>query len=161
MREGADFLKEQLDKANNGTLFVDDCHALDGSSKEGRTLVMQLMHAAEDLRDTTTIILAGYKEAVEEKVFAADEGFRSHFSCLTFDDMTFDELKSIMWSLVRQHEWTVEDSRVVDVAARRVSRGSGTRGFANARSRCTLLACSSLRGQSMYATLSHTNSFVF
>ena len=76
---------------------------------------------------------AGYKEEIEEKLFAADPGFKSRFSCAVFEDFTFDELKKILWSLIEQYEWTVEDQCVVDVAARRVSRGRGTRGFANAR----------------------------
>ena len=133
MREGADFLKEKLDEAKDGVLFIDDAHAMDAGSKEGRALVMQLLHAADELRETTSIIIAGYKEEIEEKLFAADPGFKSRFSCAALEDFTFDELRKILWSLIEQYEWTVEDPKVVDVAARRVSRGRGMRGFANAR----------------------------
>ena len=133
MREGDDFLKEKLDEAKDGVLFIDDAHAMDAGSKEGRALVMQLLHAADELRETTSIIIAGYKEEIEEKLFAADPGFKSHFSCAALEDFTFDELRKILWSLIEQYEWTVEDPKVVDVAARRVSRGRGMRGFANAR----------------------------
>lgn len=40
---------------------------------------------------------------------------------------------AILTSLTKRYEWTVEDKRVLEVAARRVSRGRGVRGFANAR----------------------------
>ena len=133
MREGADFLKEQLGKAKDGVLFIDDAHSMDAGSKDARALVMQLLHAADELKESTSIILAGYKEEIEEKLFAADPGFRSRFTCAVLDDFTFDELRKILWSLIEQYDWTVEEPYVVDVAARRVSRGRGTRGFANAR----------------------------
>ena len=68
MREGPQFLKDQLEEASGGCFFVDDAHALDPNSKEGRALVMQLLRAADEMRESTSIILAGYREEIEQKV---------------------------------------------------------------------------------------------
>ena len=95
--------------------------------------MLQLLRAADELRAETSIILAGYKEEIENKLFAADAGFRSRFISATFEDLTYDELLSVLKSLVSKYDWKVEDTRVLSVAARRVSRGRGVRGFANAR----------------------------
>jgi len=39
-------------------------HALDAGSKDGRALVMQLLRAADELKESTSFILAGYKEEI-------------------------------------------------------------------------------------------------
>ena len=53
---------------------------------------------------------------------------------MTFEDFTTPELRVILSRMIESYKWGLEDARVVDVAARRVARGRGVKGFANARS---------------------------
>jgi uncharacterized ferredoxin-like protein len=41
--------------------------------------VTVLLTAAENKRQTLTIILAGYKDEIESKLYCADPGFKSRF----------------------------------------------------------------------------------
>jgi hypothetical protein len=79
-----------------------------------------------------TIILAGYKDDIENKLYAANSGMSSRFQDVQFDD--FDETQlALIWKLrCRETGWTCDES-VAQVAARRVGRQRGSKGFGNAR----------------------------
>ena len=47
---------------------------------------------------------------------------------VTFEDFEFPELKVILGRNIAKYQWTLEDPRVVDVAARRIARGRGVKG---------------------------------
>ena len=208
-----------------------------------------LLTAAENKRDSLTIILAGYKDEIEGKLYTSDAGFKSRFRQVegggdrhswdekkgqarshgtrvlfaerrvrrayatsslprvqvTFEDFNYPELRVILKGLIDKYSWTCQvcafnmaytsdgarmlsarcgrvhksdatdvcssrlhlivpaiptlyhslfffrlhvavvyrrprqDPRVVDVAARRVARGRGVKGFANARTCRTAL----------------------
>ena len=135
LREGGDFAKGLIAQAMGGVLFIDEAHALDpGASKEGKGIVGQILTVAENKRTEISIILAGYKEDIEDKLYAADPGLSSRFKAIEFEDFCFEELRAILIGLVKKHHWGIKDARVVDVAARRIARGRGVKGFANARS---------------------------
>ena len=67
---------------------------------------------------------------------------RHSFRDIIFDDFTQPELKEIWTEMAGTNNWRLEPT-VAEVASRRVSRGRGVKGFANARSvrrtACTLL----------------------
>ena len=135
VREGADFAKDRIKDAMGGVLFIDEAQSLDpANSKEGRSIVTQLLTVAENHRTEISIIIAGYKDEIEDGLYGADPGFKSRFRTIMFDDFNNDELRSILVGLIKKQTWAIEDKRVVDVAARRVARGRGIKGFANARS---------------------------
>lgn len=134
VREGADYAKDCIKNAMGGVLFIDEAHGLDpANSKEGRSIVTQLLTVAENKRTEISIIIAGYKDEIEDKLYGADPGFKSRFRTIPFDDFNNDELRSILVGNIKKQTWAIDDKRVVDVAARRIARGRGIKGFANAR----------------------------
>ena len=58
---------------------------------------------------------------------------KSRFRDVRFEDFTEKELKAIFVDLVEGKDWRVGSPRVAAIAALRISRGRGTKGFGNAR----------------------------
>jgi len=76
VREGADFAKDRIKDAMGGVLFIDEAQSLDpANSKEGRSIVTQLLTVAENHRTEISIIIAGYKDEIEDGLFSS----ASHF----------------------------------------------------------------------------------
>ena len=124
-----------------GVLFLDEAYDLDPANNPiGRAIMAEIMSAAEDHRDTVTIILAGYKTDIENKLYAYNSGMASRFIDIQFDDFTVDQLENIWNDLCAEKGWKQEKkhneakSKVSLVASRRVARGMGTKTFGNARS---------------------------
>jgi hypothetical protein len=62
-------------KLHGGVIFIDDAHDLDPrSSAEGRAIFNDILRIAEDCRETVTIILAGYRSDIEQKLMAYNPG---------------------------------------------------------------------------------------
>ena len=121
----------------------------------------EIMSVAEDHRDRVTIILAGYKDDLEQKVakkskqnctfyihsslifpffhllffqlFAFNPGMSSRFQNIHFEDFDVKQLADI-WdtSMCKKQGWKSEE-KVTNIAAARVARGIGKKGFGNAR----------------------------
>ncbi|KOO33353.1 aaa central region [Chrysochromulina tobinii] len=126
--------------ADNGVLFIDEAYQLDpAKNSEGKAIVNQLLTAAEEKRETLSIIFAGYKDDTEEKLYAYgfNPGLKSRFRDILFEDFTQPELKEIFVEFAEKHKWTL-DTSVAEVASRRVARRRGVKGFANARDVRTL-----------------------
>ena len=139
-RMGPKDFSDLVDQADGGVLFIDEAHALcEGDPKSSKAVITVLQTAAENKRDSLTVILAGYKDEIESKLYASDPGFKSRFRSVNFEDFTMPELRTILKRRIEHYKWTLEDPRVVDVAARRVARGRGVKGFANARTCRTAL----------------------
>ena len=137
VRKGADEAAQAIEEAMGGVFFVDEAYMLEpDSSKEGRAILTQLLTVAEDRRTEISIILAGYKDDIENKLYAANPGVKSRFQRgeIMFEDYNEAELRRILLGMVHKHRWRLEDERVTNVVARRVARARGTKGFANARS---------------------------
>jgi len=119
--------------ADNGVLFIDEAYQLDpAKNSEGKAIVNQLLTAAEEKRETLSIIFAGYKDDTEEKLYGFNPGLKSRFRDILFEDFTQPELKEIFVEFAEKHKWTL-DTSVAEVASRRVARRRGVKGFANAR----------------------------
>ena len=124
--------------ADNGVLFIDEAYQLDpAKNSEGKAVVNQLLTAAEEQRETMTIIFAGYKDDIEEKLYGFNPGLKSRFRDILFEDFTQPELREIFLELARKNGWPL-DANVAEVASRRVARRRGVKGFANARDVRTL-----------------------
>ena len=133
-REGGDKAAKLIDECVDGVLCVDKAAALNPrKSNEGRAVLNQLLAAAETHRERLTIILCDDKDELEEKVYAYDPGMKSRFRDVKFEDFSEKELRAIFVDLVANRQWTLHAPRVANVAARRLARGRGTRGFGNAR----------------------------
>lgn len=136
------------DEEGGGVVFIDEVYQLDPmANAEGRAITNAVLSAAENKRTTMTFIVAGYKEDVQEKWLASNDGLASRFPfTIEFDDFEEAELRSIFLSVVQTSGWRLEAPRAVDgsgdlprvdvatIAARRLARGAGRKGFANARS---------------------------
>ena len=117
-----------------GVLFLDEAYDLDPAhNPEGRTIVNEIMNVAEDHRDQVTIILAGYKDEIQRKLYSFNPGMPSRFVSVPFEDFDEDQLALVWEKFCRDGRWQTS-REVTRVAARRVARGIGSKGFANARS---------------------------
>ena len=116
-----------------GVFFLDEAYDLDvANSSEGRAIMAELMVIAEDQRDKVTIIIAGYKEDIESKIYAHNIGMASRFQTIHFEDFSQIELGEIWKSYCVKSDWACEQS-VSDVVSRRIARSKGIKGFGNAR----------------------------
>ncbi|RYG68473.1 hypothetical protein EON64_05110, partial [archaeon] len=104
------------------------------------------MDVTESEGEKLSVIIAGYKDDVVEKFFACNQGLPSRFThVVDFVDFDVDQLLEIFVSMVEEKGWKLEPSirgHTVDIATivtRRLARGSGKRGFGNARAVRNLL----------------------
>lgn len=120
-------------KTVGGVLFLDEAYDLKPSSeREGQAILAEIMAAAENHRDVLTIILAGYKEDIEKELFSYNVGMPSRFELITFDDFTEEDLLLEWKKKCSDDKWKCP-AQIANVAARRLARGIGRKGFGNAR----------------------------
>lgn len=127
------------DTAAGGVLFLDEAYDLDPANlREGRHIMADIMKVAEDCRDKVSIILAGYKDDIENKLYAFNSGMRDRFRAITFEDFSENELAEVWLGMCKTAGWTEANipgqMSVSRVAARRLSQRRTVKGFANARS---------------------------
>ncbi len=140
-----DSFVKMVDAAKGGTLFIDEAYRFSPSKgasgpNASNSILDHLLEMAEDesFRNTTTVILAGYKDEIEN-LLTYNEGFSSRFSCLfIFPDYTEFQLKSILLYMVRERGFRFQTRKecgapIATILARRLQRESGKKGFANAR----------------------------
>ena len=136
-------VEEDVDKARihplgveatvGGVLFLDEAYDLDPKSNDtGRSILAEIMSVAEDHRDKVTIILAGYRDDIETKLFGFNVGMASRFDVLTFDDFTPHQLEEIWNGHCTEQKWKCNDN-VTQIVVRRLQRRIGKKGFGNAR----------------------------
>lgn len=117
-----------------GVLFVDEAYDLDPKNNtEGRAILNEIMSVAEEFRDSVTIILAGYKDDIKQKLVAFNAGMSSRFKTVNFADFSQDQIAAIWSKNCKDNAFKCERD-VTNVAARRIARGIGRKGFGNARS---------------------------
>jgi Cdc6-like AAA superfamily ATPase len=92
-----------------------------------------LMVSAEDDRDKISIILAGYKEDIQKKLYDANPGMASRFTTVNFADYDDEQLAAICRGMAEKLIRMPLEPNVDAVAARWVGQGRGE-GFGNARS---------------------------
>ncbi|RLN36908.1 hypothetical protein BBO99_00005556 [Phytophthora kernoviae] len=130
---GADEFRLKLKKAMGGVLFIDEAYELDpiGDFK-GKPIVAELLTAAEDKRDDLSIILAGYEDDIQKKLYAYNDGLPSRFIEVVFEDFDAQDLEVIWDELAQGREWEYEKA-IAKVACRRLAKAAGRKGFGNAR----------------------------
>ena len=75
-------VKEVIDKAKGGVLFIDEAYSItenDHSDSYGRECLTELTKALEDYRQDLVVIVAGYPEPME-KFFDSNPGLKSRFN---------------------------------------------------------------------------------
>lgn len=133
-------LIEGLLKDGGGAIFIDEAYQLvQGNSFGGGQVLDFLLAEVENLTGKIVFILAGYQKPME-KFFAHNPGLPSRFPHeLKFADFNDAELMLILESWI---ERTYNKQMKIDggpgglycrIVARRIGRGRGRDGFANAR----------------------------
>ncbi|KAJ5114222.1 hypothetical protein N7456_002756 [Penicillium angulare] len=131
---------EQLLKDGGGVVFIDEAYQMTQSGTFGGGQVLDFLLAeVENLTGKIVFILAGYQRPME-KFFAHNSGLPSRFPhSLMFDDFDDTELMVIINSWIEKtwkKQMKVDDGLgglYCRILARRIGRGRGREGFANAR----------------------------
>jgi replication-associated recombination protein RarA len=131
--DGADEFRLKIGKATGGVLFIDEAYVLDpvGDFK-GKPIVAELLTAAEDKRDDLSIILAGYEDDIQKKLYAYNDGLPSRFEEVSFEGFDAQDLEVIWDRLAKDRGWEYEKA-IAKIACRRLAKAAGRKGFGNAR----------------------------
>ena len=128
--------RRMLDRAMGGVLFIDEAYYLYRAADPqdfGQEAIDILLQVMENDRDKLVVILAGYKDRMEE-FFESNPGMRSRIAHhLDFAAYELDELMAIGRGMLEQSQYYLSDE--ADVAMREyLTRQMQTSEFANARS---------------------------
>ena len=112
---------EVIKSAMGGVLFIDEAYSLvqnDTGGDYGHEAVSTLIKAMEDCRGKFCVILAGYKNPMNEMI-ATNQGFQSRIG-FTLDFPNYDrkELSQILDIMLKAREYSVSDAakeRMLDI----------------------------------------------
>src|SRR5215470_18686738 len=128
--------KEVLKRAMGGVLFIDEAYYLHRPENErdhGQEAIEILLQVMENQREDLVVILAGYRQRIEN-FFVSNPGFRSRIAHhIDFPDYDAGELLAITEVLAAQSEYRLSPAArdaMIDYIARRREQPN----FANARS---------------------------
>ena len=128
--------KEVLKRAMGGVLFIDEAYYLHRPENEkdyGQEAIEILLQVMENQREDLVVILAGYRQRIEN-FFISNPGFRSRIAHhIDFPDYDAGELLAIAEVLAAQSEYRLSPAAheaMIDYIARRREQPN----FANARS---------------------------
>ncbi len=128
--------KEVLKKAMGGVLFIDEAYYLYRRENErdyGQETIEILLQVMENQREDLVVILAGYKDRMDE-FFRSNPGIRSRIAHhLDFPDFTLDELMQIAEMMLAQQKYYLDDAAREAFRAY-IERRMALPDFANARS---------------------------
>jgi probable Rubsico expression protein CbbX len=100
--------RDALKKAYGGVLFIDEAYYLHRPENErdyGQEAIEILLQAMENERDKLVVILAGYKNRMDE-FFSSNPGMQSRVAHhIEFPDFTVDELMRIGDLMLEQREY--------------------------------------------------------
>ncbi len=130
----AERTRSVMESALGGTLLIDEAYALarGGEQDFGREAIDTIVKFMEDHRDDLAVIAAGYPEEMEHLI-QANPGLESRFArTIHFPDYTTEELVAIFESMSGQHEYHLDETGALQLAAVIHAEPRG-RGFGNAR----------------------------
>lgn len=106
-------VKQVIDKAKGGVLFIDEAYALSNHGPEGdfgQEAIDTLNKAMEDYRDDLIVIVAGYPDLMQEFI-ASNPGLHSRFNkTITFPDYSADELYEIFTYMSQEQDYHVSEA---------------------------------------------------
>ncbi len=108
----ANKVREQVKHALGGILFIDEAYSLarGGEKDFGKEAIDALVKSMEDHKNNLILILAGYKEEMEQ-FLKVNPGLKSRFPIhIEFDDYSIDELIEIAESMITDREYTLSKS---------------------------------------------------
>ncbi len=128
--------KEVLKRAMGGVLFIDEAYYLykeDNERDYGAESVEILLQIMENQRDDLVVILAGYKDRMDD-FFRSNPGMSSRIAHhIDFPDYTVEELAAIAGLIAAEHEYVLPED-TVRVLRDYLDKRMRQPRFANARS---------------------------
>ena len=128
--------REVIKKAMGGVLFIDEAYYLykpDNERDYGQESIEILLQVMENNRDDLVVILAGYKDRMDQ-FFHSNPGFRSRVAHhIDFPDYSNDELLQISDLMLEQQNYRLS-AKARDVLATYIEARRHQPHFANARS---------------------------
>jgi stage V sporulation protein K len=108
-------VKEQIEKAKGGILFIDEAYALargsvglDDGKDFGKEAIDTLVAAMENMREDLIVIVAGYSEPMK-RFIDSNEGLKSRFmTYITFDDYSITQLEQIMDFMLKERGYSID-----------------------------------------------------
>lgn len=101
-------VKEVVDKAKGGVLFIDEAYSLANETQGGdfgQEAIDTLVKAMEDNRDDLIVIVAGYPDLMEHFI-AANPGLKSRFQkTINFPDYNADDLYKIFLKNCKDNDY--------------------------------------------------------
>lgn len=108
--ETASITKEKLNEAMGGVLFIDEAYSLLNSKEDsfGKEAVETIIKIMEDNREKLVIILAGYKDEMEE-MMRIEPALKSRFpNTINFKDYTPEEMYKIAEVMAKNNEYVID-----------------------------------------------------
>ena len=102
-------VKEVVNKALGGILFIDEAYSLSSGDGEdfGREAIETLLKMMEDHRHELVVVVAGYTAKMDE-FLSSNPGLRSRFNkFIHFEDFTAEQLKQIFNSFCQKAGFTL------------------------------------------------------
>lgn len=132
----------KIKEAMGGVLFIDEAYALNdgvhyGGGSYGKEAVVALLKDMEDYRGKFCVILAGYRDEMNE-MLSLNPGFRSRINRnLDFPDYSVEELIEIAKFMLKKKGYTMTDSAIAEIAKvlefLKLAAQVSNKPFANAR----------------------------
>ncbi|KAJ3187506.1 hypothetical protein HDU85_006800 [Gaertneriomyces sp. JEL0708] len=132
--EGTDKFRQLVKDAKHGVLFIDEAPDIDPMGDfKGKPIVAELLTIAENERDKLSIILAGYEDDMNKKLYAFNDGLKSRFEEILFEDFDEYDLSTVWGGMLADRGW-VADKQVANLVVKRLVKQANRKGFGNARS---------------------------
>lgn len=101
-------VKEVIEKAKGGVLFIDEAYSLTENEKSdsyGRECLTELTKGLEDYRDDLVVIVAGYTNLMRD-FFDSNPGLKSRFNTfIEFPDYDIKEMIEIFQQMAKQDDY--------------------------------------------------------
>ena len=107
-----------LDEAKGGVLFFDEAYSLGSESKfdsYSQSVIDVINPYLDKYKDDFIMIIAGYKNDLEERFFRGNQGLRSRFGLwLEIPKYSASELNLIFKKKIKEYEWKYIESDISD-----------------------------------------------
>lgn len=100
-----------LNKLSGGVIFVDEAYSLMNGDKDdyGKESLDQINAFLSEEKGKTIMIMAGYEEEMNDRIFTANPGLRRRFGWFfTIEPYTAEQLFKIFLTQLKKHNWTCE-----------------------------------------------------
>jgi broad-specificity NMP kinase len=109
-------VKKMFEKAKNGVLIIDEAYSLgvyshdDNSSEFNKECIDMMNQLLSEMKDEIIVILLGYKNEIEERLFSYNKGMARRFP-FKFEmvEYSVDELWQIFEHMAHKEEWEIRN----------------------------------------------------